>query len=156
MKHLQFFATLLIAGTMFTACGSEDKKNDDPKPVEAVTADSFQGTFSVGNSDGTTYTQENVDVTYAVTDTAGFVLTFKQVSFSPKMPVKIDMDIPNVTYANENGKITLSGNEIIPYAMGGEFPKYTITNLLGTVNDGTLSVSMNCGSSPVTFEGSKK
>lgn len=44
----------------------------------------------------------------------------------------------------------------IPYAMGGKFPKYTITNLSGTVNDGTLSVSMNCGSSPVTFEGSKK
>jgi hypothetical protein len=78
------------------------------------------------------------------------------VSFSAKMPVKIDMEIPNVEYQNEDGKITLSGNNIVPFAMGGEFPKYTVTNLSGTVNNGTLSVSMNCGESPTTFVGSKK
>ena len=156
MKHLQFLATLLIAGTVFTACGSDDKKKDEPKPVEETKSQSFQGVFSVQNSDGSTYTQEDVVVDYTISDDKGLVLTFNQVSFSAKMPVKIDMEIPNVEYQNEDGKITLSGNNIVPFAMGGEFPKYIITNLSGTVNDGTLSISMNCGESPTTFVGSKK
>ncbi|MBP5372247.1 MAG: hypothetical protein J6Y55_10045 [Bacteroidales bacterium] len=157
MKHLQFFATLLIAGTVFTACGNDDDKKDEPKPeTEVVTNGTFVGTMVVNLTDGTTFPQEEVSVDYNLTDTAGYVLTFYQVSFSPKMPVKLDLIIPNVENKTEDGKAILSGNEIIPLAMNKEFPQYTITNLSGTINDGTLSVSYVCGQSPITFTGSKK
>lgn len=157
MKHLHFFATLLIAGTVFTACGNDNNKKEDPKPETEVTANgSYLGTLVVNLSDGTTYTQEEVSVDYNETDTAGYVLTLYQVSFSPRMPMKLDLIIPNVENKNENGKTTLSGDGIIPWAMGKEFEQYTITNLSGTINDGTLSFSMNCGSSPMAFTGEKK
>lgn len=151
MKQFKFLAALLIAGATLAAC-DKDEKNDEPTPAETTSA-SFQGTLTVDQTDGSTYTQENVVVDYAITDTAGFVLVFNQVSFSPKMPVKLDMTIPNVSYVMIGSEITLAGDKIVPLAMGGEFPKYTITNLSGTIADGTLSVSMNCGSSPLKFTG---
>ncbi len=153
MKQFKFLAALLIAGATFAACDKDDK-NDEPTPAETTSA-SFQGTLTVDQTDGSTYTQENVVVDYAITDTAGFVLVFNQVSFSPKMPVKLDMTIPNVSYVMVGSEITLAGDKIVPLAMGGEFPKYIITNLTGTIADGTLSVSMNCGSSPMKFDGTK-
>lgn len=155
MKQVKFFTALLLTGAMFTSCGDEKKDEPTPEP-EVVTSESYQGTMIVNLTDGSTYTQENVTVDYNITDTAGLVLSFYQVSFSPKMPVKIDMDIPNVSYTiDDEGNISLSGDEIIPWAMGGEFPNYTITGLSGTINDGTISVSMTCGQSPLTFNGTK-
>ena len=151
MKQFKFLAALLIAGATLAACDKDDK-NDEPTPAE-TTSSSFKGTLIVDQNDGTNYTQENVVVDYAITDTAGFALTFYQVSFSERMPVKLDMTIPNVSYVMIGSEITLAGNKIVPLAMGGEFPKYTITNLTGTIADGTLSVSMNCGAYPMVFTG---
>ena len=155
MKHLKFMTALLAAGMLFAACDKNDDKNETPEN-ETVTSDSFVGTLIVNLTDGTDYTQEDVMVDYAITDTAGFVLTFNQVSFSPKMPMKLDMSIPNVSYVIAGSEITLAGDGIVPLAMGKEFPQYTITKLTGTIADGTMSVSMNCGSSPMKFSGNKK
>ena len=52
-------------------------------------------------------------------------------------------------------EITLAGNGIVPLAMGKDFEQYKITNLEGTIAGGTMSVSMNCGSSPMKFSGTK-
>ena len=151
MKQL-FTVLLAAAGMLFVACDKDDNKNEEPQN-ETLTNETFQGTLVVDQTDGSAYTQENVKVGCAITDTAGMVLTFNQVSFSEKMPVKLDITIPHVEYTVNAGIYTLSGNNIVPLAMGGEFPKYTITNLSGTIQDGTLSVSMNCGSSPLKFTG---
>ena len=54
----------------------------------------------------------------------------------------------------ENGEITsFTGTDIIPYAMGGPFEAYIVTNLSGTIQDGTMSLSMTCGSNPITYSG---
>ena len=147
----QLFTVLIAAGMMFVACDKNDDKNETP---ETVTNQTYTGTLTVDQTDGTTYTQENVTVGLATTDTAGMVLTLNQVSFSERMPVKIDMTIPHIEYTANGVNYTLSGNNIVPLAMGGEFPKYTITNLSGTIVDGALSVSMNCGGFPTKFSGS--
>ena len=147
----QLFTVLIVAGMMFVACDKNDDKNETP---ETLTNQTYVGTLTVDQTDGTTYTQENVTVGLATTDTAGMVLTFNQVSFSERMPVKIDMTIPHIEYTANGANYTLSGNNIVPLAMGGEFPKYTITNLSGTIADGALSVSMNCGGFPTKFSGS--
>ena len=147
----QLFTVLIAAGMMFVACDKNDDKNETP---ETLTNQTYVGTLTVDQTDGTTYTQENVTVGFAITDTAGMVLTLNQVSFSERMPVKIDMTIPHIEYTANGVNYTLSGNNIVPLAMGGEFPKYTITNLSGTIADGALSVSMNCGSFPTKFSGS--
>ena len=147
----QLFTVLIAAGMMFVACDKNDDKNETP---ETLTNQTYVGTLTVDQTDGTTYTQENVTVGIAITDTAGMVLTFNQVSFSERMPVKIDMTIPHIEYTANGVNYTISGNNIVPLAMGGEFPKYTITNLSGTIADGTLSVSMNCGGFPTKFSGS--
>ena len=147
----QLFTVLIAAGMMFVACDKNDDKNETP---ETLTNQTYVGTLTVDQTDGTTYTQENVTVGFAITDTAGMVLTLNQASFSERMPVKIDMTIPHIEYTANGANYTLSGNNIVPLAMGGEFPKYTITNLSGTIADGALSVSMNCGGFPTKFSGS--
>ena len=147
----QLFTVLIAAGMMFVACDKNDDKNETP---ETLTNQTYVGTLTVDQTDGTTYTQENVTVGFAITDTAGMVLTLNQVSFSERMPVKIDMTIPHIEYTANGANYNLSGNNIVPLAMGGEFPKYTITNLSGTIVDGALSVSMNCGGFPIKFSGS--
>ena len=53
----------------------------------------------------------------------------------------------------EDGMI--SGNEIIPYAMGGPFEKYKITNLTGAMTDKTLRFEMVCGEYPTKYSGSR-
>jgi hypothetical protein len=70
------------------------------------------------------------------------------------MPVKLDMTIQNVAYTSTSEKISITGNNIIPIAMGGEFPAYKITNLTGEINNGTITMSMMCGSYPLTYSGS--
>ena len=150
----QLFTVLLAAGMLFVACDKNDDKNETLEN-ETMTNQSFKGTLIVDLTDGSAYTQEDVTVDYAITDTAGFVLTFNQVSFSPRMPMKLDMSIPNVSYVIVGSEITLAGNGIVPLAMGKEFEQYTITNLEGTIADGTMSVSMKCGSSPMKFTGVK-
>jgi len=50
-------------------------------------------------------------------------------------------------------KLLLSGDNIIPLAMGGEFPAYTITELTGEITPQTISCEMMCGTYPLTFSG---
>jgi hypothetical protein len=53
------------------------------------------------------------------------------------------------------GDYTLAGDGIIPIAMGGPFPQYTITGFEGSIDkEGeTFTFSMTCGTHPVTFAG---
>lgn len=154
MKHLKFMTALLAAGMIFVACNKDEDETPEQQQVPAK--ESYVGILSVDQNNGTFYVQEDVIVDCTPSEDHSFVVTFNQVSFSERMPVKLDMDIPNVEYSEADGKITLSGNSIVPLAMGGEFAKYTITNLTGTISGGTLSLSMNCGDYPLTFTGEKQ
>lgn len=151
MKKVNKFLAFLAVAGMFVGCGDDEPTKGEPEVQD--NGISYAGTMVVVQQDETTYTQENVVVDYEITDTAGLVLTFNQVAFSSKMPIKIDMTLTNVQYEKNSETISFTGDGIVPIAMGGPFPKYTVTNLSGTVQEETMSLSMNCGGYPVTYTG---
>jgi hypothetical protein len=80
-----------------------------------------------------------------------------KVKFASGMPIKLDMVVEGVDYESYNTDCyTISGDGIVPYAMGGPFEKFTITNLIGAITNKTFSMSFMCGEYPVTYEGTKK
>ena len=151
MKKVKFLALVCSAVLFFAACGDE---KDNSKP-EISKTNEYIGDVWVTQSDESLYMQADVTVDYEITDTAGLVLTFYHIQFSSKMPVSIDMVVPNVLYEGDD-ELTISGENIVPLAMGGEFPQYTITNLHGTISKSDISLSMNCGSNPFEFSGTSK
>lgn len=148
LKNKSLFLALLVTSFFVASCEKEDE------PLKLTEDGTYSGQLAVDQLNGTNYTSSNVQVKVTPSTSAGYItIDMLQVSFSPKMPVKLDMKIQNVVYTSTSEKITLSGNNIIPIAMGGEFPAYTITNLTGEIQDGVLSLSMMCGSFPLTYNG---
>ncbi len=148
LKNKFLFIALLITSFFAASCEKEEE------PLKLTEDGTYSGQLAVDQLNGTNYTSSNVQVKVTPSTSAGYItIDMLQVSFSPKMPVKLDMKIQNVVYTSTSEKITLSGNNIIPIAMGGEFPAYTITNLTGEIQNGVLSLSMMCGSFPLTYNG---
>ncbi len=150
-KTIKFSVIIAFAVVSFFASSCE---KDDNEPIVITEDITFSGRMTVDQLDGTNYTVNGVQIKIEPA-TSGNILTIEmlQVSFSPKMPVKLDMKIQEVMYYSSSKKITISGNNIIPIAMGGEFPAYTITNLSGEIENGSITLSMMCGNYPLTYSG---
>lgn len=149
LKNKSLFLSLLITSFFAVSC------EKDEEPLKITEDGTYSGQLTVDQLNGTNFTSSNVRVKVTPSTTTDIItIDMLQVSFSANMPVKLDMKIQNVLYTSTSEKITLSGNNIIPIAMGGEFPAYTITNLTGEIKDGTLNLSMMCGSYPLTYSGS--
>ena len=149
LKNKSLFLSLLITSFFAVSCEKEEE------PLKITEDGTYSGQLTVDQLNGTNFTSSNVQVKVTPSATTDIItIDMLQVSFSANMPVKLDMKIQNVLYTSTSEKITLSGNNIIPIAMGGEFPAYTITNLTGEIKDGTLNLSMMCGSYPLTYIGS--
>lgn len=114
---------------------------------------SYIGTLVVDQNNGTFYTQENVRVEVAQVDETTVEIKMFQAKFAERMPLNLDMTIAGVTFRARISKIEISGDNIIPTAMGGPFPAYTITNMTGTVSASSIDFSMICGNFPLTFQG---
>lgn len=122
------------------------------EPVLAPKAD-YKGNVTVEATSGT-FDNEDIRVNYeASEDGTTATLTIYQIRFVPQMPVTIDVTIPNISIRQENGETILQCEEVIPLAMGGEYPRYTVTNLQGKRTADNLSFSLNFGSTPTSFSG---
>lgn len=146
-----FFRLLMcsVALFAFAACSSGD---DDP--VVDLSQRQYVGDFVVDQNDGTTYMDENVKISIAFNEfTNEAVMTFYQVKFSANMPVRLDMVVSGITYSASSTEIRISGNRIVPYAMGGPFEEYMITDFVGHITDNKITFSMTCGEFPVIFTG---
>ena len=151
MKIFKIFA---LAAMMFGMVACDNGKTPEPVIDPGVTT-AYTGTTSVVFMGSTTDTP-NVEVTVdpdATTKTMEIV--FKKVQFVPAMPA-LDITVPSVPYTESDGSISISGNNIIPICMGGEFPMYTVTNLTGTITSTTISMMLNFGAIPTTYKGTKK
>ena len=150
MKCLRILAMMAIA-VLAGAC-DKDEPTDPPVEPVTVTDGTYVGTLTVDQNDGTVYTQENVSIEF---ETEEGIATIKmvQVSFSSRMPLKLDMTIPDITAAEAAEGLSLSGDVIVPLAMGGPFPAYTITGLTGEATPQAISLEMMCGDYPLTFTG---
>lgn len=150
MKTLRFLLLSLLS-LAFVACENGDNNALPPKPEEG---ECYTGTMTVDQNDGTTYTQDEVQVDYEILDGKLNFVMYK-VKFADGMPIKLDMVVEGVDCIGAVGHYVLTGDNIVPYAMGGPFEKFTITNLVGAITNDTMTLSFMCGEYPVTYSGKK-
>ena len=150
MKTLRFLLLSLVS-LAFVACENGHNNALPPKPEKG---ECYTGTMTVDQNDGTFYTQSDVQVDYEILDGKLNFVMYK-VKFAEGMPIKLDMVVEGVDCVGAVGYYVLTGNNIIPYAMGGLFEKFTITNLSGLITDDTMTLNFMCGEYPVTYSGTK-
>lgn len=147
MKITNLFA---IATTLLLmAC------NKPAQPIVPV-ENNFKGTVTVIYQDAP-FDNENIEVNFKPSaDGKTGSLTIYQIKFVPQMPVTIDVTIPNINVTSTPEQINLECAQVIPLAMGGEYPRYTVTDLKGTIKDKEISFSLNFGSYPTSYKGTLK
>lgn len=152
MKH---YLNILLISTViiFAACDKDDENNDDNSQSMTEEKTVWVGTMSVTQDDNSVFTQTDVRVDVEPIDNDYMHMVVKQVKFSEKMPYPLDMTIDSVKYILNDGYLKFSGNNIVPQAMGGPFPQYTITNFAGNTKDSKPNFSMMCGKYPLSFVG---
>ncbi len=147
----KFFAILtIVAATLVAGC----EPHNESEPFTPHDAH-YSGRITIDQNDGTIFSLDNIGVSADVGEVEGTIdLTVLKVKFAEAMPITLDMQINGITAEEEaGGALNLSGNNIVPIAMGGEFPAYTITNLVGYLSPTEISLTFMCGSYPVTYSG---
>lgn len=138
-----FAAALSLA---VVACGT-----GEPEVVLPETTGELTGSFSIVNSDGATFAMDNIRSDYEILD--GTVdITLYEISFSPRMPMTLDMTIPGVKISQVSGGYSLSADSIVPLALGRPFEQYMVTNLTGTLTTTGLSLKMDIGGCPSEYK----
>lgn len=153
MKKIFFSVCALAASVLtFSSCDKQDKNDPENPSVSFEKAQFFEaiGTNTVPNVEGVSHDQpfimDSVHVeTVIVTDTTLDIKLYG-ISFSSKMPVRIDMVIPSARYTRTSTQITISGENIIPTMGGNPFDRYVITGLTGTLTADSLNFSNSYGS----------
>ena len=147
------FLVIFVLAVSFIACEEENGKEE---PIVDFEEGVFIGKLSVDQNDDTFYEQENVEVVISRVDENTINMDMLKVKFSNYMPVSLDMGINGIDIVAKEGMFLLSGNNIIPTAMGGQFPQYTITAMEGELTSQDIAFSMICGEFPLTFSGTVK
>lgn len=126
-----------------------------PQPFELPPQDIYLGTVSV-DYEGGVVDNPDIQVAFLPSEdgTSADIIIYK-IKFVPKMPVRIDVTIPGVALAEGPGGYSFSCDNVVPLALGGEYPKYNVTDLSGTLEDGNLSFSLNFGAYPTRFNGTR-
>ena len=150
MKLTKMFVGALSLLMLATAC-ENGHNNDLPNNPDNTC---YIGTMDVDQNDGTVYTQQDVEVDYEIKDGKLNFAMYK-VKFASGMPVKLDMVVEGADYVETATGYTVSGDGIVPYAMGGPFEKFTITQLEGKITDNTMTLNFMCGEYPVVYSGTK-
>lgn len=145
MKLLNAF---LIAAVSVVAAACS--KNEPVKIIETPAETVYSGTMTVvaGGKDNVS---ENVNVNLQDDGTATII--FNKVKFVPQMPVSLDVTVPGVKCEIRENEIILSGNDIVPLAMGMPYAKYKVTSLNGKIIAGKLTVSLNFGEFATSYVG---
>lgn len=147
MKRL--ILCVLALAVLGVACENGENNNLPPKPEDK---NCYKGVIRVDQNDGTIFEMDGVEVDYEILNgKLNFVMY--RVKFAQAMPIKLDMVVEGVDFAEDGGVLHLAGDGIVPYAMGGPFEKYTITDLTGEITDGEMSLDFMCGEYPVTYDG---
>ena len=141
---------LATSALFLLAC---NKPADEPLvPVEA----NYVGTVTVIYQDAP-FDTEDIEVNFTpAEDGKTGSLTIYKIRFVPQMPVTIDVTIPDINVTSTAGQINLSCTNVIPLAMGGEYPRYTVTDLQGSIVGKEISFSLNFGTVPTSYRGSVK
>lgn len=149
MKTIRLFAALL--GMLLISCGKETPVT----PLVPEESD-YVGTVTVIYQEAP-FDNENISVNFTPSeDGQTGSITLHQIRFVPQMPVTIDVTIPDIQLESTPEKILLSCERTIPLAMGGEYPRYTVTGLQGEIVGNELTFSLHFGDYPTSFKGQSK
>ncbi len=143
---------LIFAAAALLVLGCGKKGTED---VLVPEKGSYTGTVTVVYQ-GSDFDNENIKVDFipsADGKTADIVLN--QIRFVPNMPVQIDVTVPGVTLQPGEKDIVLTCAEVVPKALGGDYPRYTVTNLTGKIVGNEMTFSLKFGDSPTSFRGTK-
>lgn len=103
------------------------------------------------------FDNENINVNFTPSDDGRTAsITIHQIRFVPKMPVTIDVTIPGIALQSTTEKILLTCEKVIPLALGGEYPRYTVTGLKGEIVGNEMTFSLLFGDYPTSFKGTAK
>lgn len=130
--------------------------DDDDTPDETTEETTYKGSITV-TYQGQGVTTDGIVVS-ADPDDNGETLDIEllKVKFVPQMPVSLDIEIPDVSYATaSDGTISFSAESIVPTCGGVEYPTYTVTGLSGSIKNGTLAFSLKFGEFPTSYTGAK-
>lgn len=142
---------MAVALLLPVSCSKESVTVDGPMQSGKY---EYSGKMTVSAS-GTDNVSENVEVDVILDDKSKTAsIEFKGVKFVPQMPVTLDVTVPGVAYVETDGRLEFSGDDIIPLSGGTlPFPKYTVKALSGILDKSSLSLTLNFGDYPVTYEG---
>ena len=148
------FKHMLLALAALAAIGCN---KNNPEETVGPKEGSYVGTVTVNSTSGAVFDNENIEVSFTPSeDGKTATLVMYQIKFTPRMPMTLDITIPDVNITAEGQDIKLECAEVVPIAMGGPFPNYTVTNLTGKISGGELTFSLNFGATPTSFSGSIK
>lgn len=147
MKLLNAFL-IAVVSVVAAACS----KNEPVKIIETPAETVYSGTLTVvaGGKDNVS---ENVNVNVNLQEDGTATIIFNKVKFVPQMPVSLDVTVPGVKCECRENEIILSGNDIVPLAMGMPYAKYKVTSLSGKIIAGKLTVSLNFGEFATSYVG---
>lgn len=142
---------LALAAMALLACNKEEKNE---LPV-AVAAD-YKGVATIEASTGT-FDSEGIEVNFTPSeDGKTATVTIFKIRFSPRMPMEVDVTIPNVELTSTKDGIRLACDNVIPKALGGDFPDYTVHDMTGTVTENEIDFSLKFGATPTSYKGTKQ
>jgi len=142
---------MLAIAAILVSCDKSEKENE--QPVQVLKSTDYSGTLTVNASSGA-FDTENVKVSYYATEKADSAsIIMYQVKFSPRMPVSLDVTVPGIVVKPTEKGAILTCDSIVPLAMGGEYPNYTVTGFEGEIVDDELTFSLKFGSTPTSYRG---
>ncbi len=148
------FKHMLLALAALAAIGCN---KNTPEETAGLKEGSYVGTVTVNSTSGDVFDNENIEVSFTPSeDGKTATLVMYQIKFTPRMPMTLDVTIPEVSLSTEGQDIKLECAEVVPLAMGGPFPNYTVTDLTGKISGDELTFSLNFGATPTSFSGSIK
>ena len=148
------FKHMLLALAALAAIGCN---KNNPEETAGPKEGAYVGTVTVNSTSGEVFDNENIEVSFTPSeDGKTATLVMYQIKFTPRMPMTLDITIPDVNITAEGQDIKLECAEVVPIAMGGPFPNYTVTDLTGKISGDELTFSLNFGATPTSFSGSIK
>ena len=142
---------MLAFAAVLAGCDKSEKENEEP--VSVLKSTDYSGTLTVNASTGA-FDTENIKVSFNATERADSAsITLFQVKFSPRMPVSLDVTVPGIVVKKTAKGAILTCDSIVPLAMGGEFPNYTVKGFEGEIIDDDLTFSLSFGSTPTSYQG---
>ena len=136
---------------------SEDiMQSENPGTPAQIGASDYTGTVTVVFQ-GQDYDNDSIKVSFTPNEQGDSAsISIYKIRFVPQMPVTIDITIPGITVNKTDGKITITGDSIIPQALGGNpYPRYIVTGFNGEINDSVMTFALKFGDYPTSYQGSK-